>query len=416
MPSAWANRGKPQWPSPSPLSYLQVPCAHAALLHCGGDHSKVRKLWLSHVAMPGALLVRPGIALSPEVGWVLSSGPYGVLVLVGEVHHGRDDVEWVEFMRAGCKWEQWFVDSLEGWQCYHSEPRLPAHVDVPDVRGAPSALRLELEGEMVSLLEYGAIFAFAHLTKSVILDLMDHVQIKPRGAAGFPVAALVRLLVEFALPHLDVEAVDAVCVGTFAEAGDKFDRAIADEEDFAGLDGVVDDDDMSNIKSDVQQYLKASASSNRRTCGAREGAGARATTACGSGGTPDSTAVAACVPPVHKNVIVQLVAGDPLHIVPRPIVDKVYSAVEARMFLPSEKGVTLAIHCDRQWILKYPLNPDGPPWSRSCTWNDQSVSCVQALCYVLKWGWDCHRRRTGECCSWDLDSHLDGSMCLRLYS
>jgi hypothetical protein len=101
--------------------------------------------------------------------------------------------------------------------------------------------------------------------------------------------------------------------------------------------------------------------------------------------------------------VVGPVAGHDADSVAPDIPYKVYTAAEARKFMPTSKGVSIWIHTKSAWMVKYDLKPDFPK-SHTCTYVDaDDESHYRCMILCLRWIWrEYNRLNPADPCPYNL--------------
>lgn len=370
--------GAAPWASPSPQN-LKLVALHWRAWEKLGCVEKLKKAWLSQVAMPGTIVFKPG---RQRAGFVLRATEFCVLLWGLDIKGPRQNaliIPSLSSTQGDPTWFQVSVTELEGWKAAEARVMPPSELACrQQALGMPISpgVCLTLARPPESLHKVAARLGFKGMTTTVMDKLYMFLVGGQRHRRLVGEAALCRALILLAFPEWSVDEVDAAVKKRRADLLPSSSEVL-EAWDIKNGRSMADDDMVDEIMSAKQKIAekRASKAAERRPkSSAPPAQGASSQAPAGPASSSSSRAPDEQPAPSSSSGLSRTSAS------------LIGSATPeyAKQLAPDVKGC--AILCDtvrhNRWQVRYPSS--APPFSNAKSWNSD-VSYDEALRTVLRW-------------------------------
>ena len=351
------------WSSPGPNNLAMLPTLLMALAKCWPEWQPMQDYWHSLLCVPGSLIKE---VKSTKGGMVLTATPYGVLLWKLVRHGAGQTARWTpaKFEKGKQPWMFVSIEDTTSWDAMALKAEPPAAVLGHLQPGEPSSAHIHFSkvGTVHSILHFSALRCFPNLSVQHLKKLLQ----SPRFGVGKP-------------PKLEKECIEALLTKLFPRASQRAEiEAImklreqpksavvvegmeGSELDMNVMQGVLDQDDLDLLRSELQMHANSTAPS---------------------------------APPLPAR-------ADRKPAPPLPEGED-FCLEDLHALLPRKPGCKLWV--ESKWHHRYRGRyPKDPPNSVSKCWGE-SVSKRRAALFVIQWLWSQHTQTVGEQCPWDLEA------------
>lgn len=379
----------------SAAAHMNVHMVWSTLCAVSTDFSLLSKAWLSLLCRRGHILRNTRTA---EVGLVLHATEYGVLLSKCKIRRIAQPVEshWVDAVGPTSEGGAWVwhrvVLDVSEWKSLPTRMIAPSEVSSLGLGAGSDGfvmfVRCERLGKTPSLLEAAARDSFRGMSVPYLLKMIEEFRIPYDGPKPKLEAAVLRIVVKWALPNLPEDELEAIISARSARQARQFESVLTEAnaelvknvvggDDGQGEDMAREVAEQAKAIGPVRSHVPAVAAPQRR---AATSAVAARSTAAGS----------AADPPGNRIGSAQAKPAIPM---------KEYTIIEARGLVPTAKGCSSTIHTNCAWQVKYALKLDYPRSHTASFMPSDQESSYRALLDCLQWVWRVHRglNPTEEC-------------------